>query len=719
MLLPGKKYGDGRVRQQAVAFAGLNYTPGAYIGQWEKTWNVSSREYPALVPRPGREVRGTHEGATAMAVHDKMALVVGTKFYYDGTYIGEVSPGEKQIAVVGDWLVIWPDKMYYNRKDGTYASLELTLTLPEAVGLTAAGKKITIPKNSYVFHNTGAAGETVLSGRGEIEVLNPTALSPVTTTDEDGNATTTYEPKYLSGFRRGDKIHIDNYTHSVLTVTSSSREYWPGVNRDWVDIEYGRIGGWPSLGTVKGTVGGWAYAKTEGTGNVYDDDIHKYDSYTVAYDAATDALVWKKIYVSGRYLNEFKVGDIVAIDEANNRYEAIVHIDRTLYTDHYYYNAITTAVYEGTPVAFPTFTTLVTENAITTADKLRISAGNVSVTTQMQSYTDTEMNFADSVAKLNGLGEITIQRIAQPDLQYICAHEGRLWGVDGDTIYASKLGDPKVFETETTTQVDPWNTMVATDGEWTGIVSYSGTLLAFKEHVLHKIIGTLPENYQVYTYNVEGIKPGCHKSAVVIGEVLYYVGRGGVYAYGGNTPGLISGDFGVVRYADAVGGTDGRDYYLSARREDTGGYELLVLDTYNGIWLCEDDLRVGNFDFYDGDLYALDLDGGHVTKFGSGSETVTWSAVTGKMFEDSFNRKLYTRFIVRVDMDAGSVIRMEASHDGGEWIKIYEYTAGSDKTLEVPILPRRCDNFRLRISGRGFIRLRGIAREYREGSHRG
>lgn len=153
MLLPGKKYGDGRVRQQAVAFAGLNYTPGAYIGQWEKTWNVSSREYPALVPRPGREVRETHEGATAMAVHDKMALVVGTKFYYDGTYIGEVSPGEKQIAVVGDWLVIWPDKMYYNRKDGTYAPLELKICT--ALGVNIGDIMEFLPEQKTIEKNPG------------------------------------------------------------------------------------------------------------------------------------------------------------------------------------------------------------------------------------------------------------------------------------------------------------------------------------------------------------------------------------------------------------------------------------------------------------------------------------------------------------------------------------------------------------------------------------
>jgi hypothetical protein len=37
--------------------------------------------------------------------------------------------------------------------------------------------------------------------------------------------------------------------------------------------------------------------------------------------------------------------------------------------------------------------------------------------------------------------EVTIARVMS-DLEYVCENENRLWGVGGNTIYSSKLGDP-------------------------------------------------------------------------------------------------------------------------------------------------------------------------------------------------------------------------------------------------------------------------------------
>ena len=114
MKLPNLPYSDSRMKQAMLAFGGVDYTPGAEPGQWEETENVSCREYPALVPRESREIVETHDGATALYVYDKIAEVIGTGFYYDGVYKCEVSPGRKQIVKVGDLIVMYPDKLYYN-----------------------------------------------------------------------------------------------------------------------------------------------------------------------------------------------------------------------------------------------------------------------------------------------------------------------------------------------------------------------------------------------------------------------------------------------------------------------------------------------------------------------------------------------------------------------------------------------------------------------------
>lgn len=707
------------MRQQNLAFGGIDYTPGCAPGSWEAAENVSSREYPAVVPRESRAVYAEHPGATAMYVHDKMALVVGTDFYYDGVRIGSVSPGRKQIVVVGEWLIIWPDKIYYNMEDGTYTSLELTIPIVDTVGLTASGKTLKIPGKGYVYADVGE-GETI-TGYGDYGTLNVTVMAKkvggyISSGDSSDSDDEEPTPMYLDQITTDYNVYIDDVAYRVLTVKKDTREFWPGVTRQYVTIEYGEK---PMLGTatVYGTIAGWAHTK----GNDPYSERTKATKWTLGYDYTNQVIIgtktWDPDSYGSHYLNKLKVGDVVAFDADTMAYEKIETIERTLYTDHYYYNAIRTRRYEvAQTILNPSPETIITQNAITTADRLRLSAGNVTVDTAYVRHNDSGITFADSVAKLEGKGDITIQRIADPDLDFICAHNNRLWGVHGDTIYASKQGDPKVFKSETTTQVDPWSTEVGTDGEWTGIVSYSGSLLAFKEHVLHKVLGTLPENYYSYVYNVEGIKRGCHASAVIVGEVLYYYAPGGVHAYTGATPSLISANFGTREFGNAVGGTDGRNYYLSMQDEKTENWELYFLDTVRGLWLREDNLQVGNFDWFEGELYALDIDTGNVLQFGAGDERVRWSVTTGKLFEDTLNRRRYTRAILRADMGEGSTITVEASHDDGEFMPLYKHATAHGKTLVMPILPRRADNFRLRISGEGFVRLRGLAREYKEGS---
>lgn len=705
--LPSLIYGDGRVRQQNLAFGGIDYTPGCAPGSWEATENVSSREYPAVVPRPSREVTETHEGATAMYVHGKMALVIGTEFYYDGVKIGNVSPGRKQIAVVEDWLIIWPDKIYYNMADGTFTALELTLPINGTVGLTASGKKLTIPPKGYVYEAV-RAGETI-TGYGQGGAA-PTVLSYPVYGSSSG-----LEPRYLNQITTNHAIQINDVVYRVRKVETEKREYWPGVYHDYVTISYS-----DQLATeILGTVSGWA---EDTTGTIIGKSRTRVPKWTIGYDYTNDIIVgerdehWQTID-HNHYINTLVVGDIVAFDEETKAYEQIDYIDRTLYTDHYYYNAITTKRYEiAQTILNPTPETIINTNAITTADRLRLTAGGVTVETAYVSHDDNSITFADSVAKLNGKGDITIQRIADPDLDFITAYQNRLWGVKGKKIYASKQGDPKVFSEDTGTAMDPWNTDVGTDGEWTGIASLSGELLAFKEHVVHKILGTEPANYGAYAYNIEGIKKGCHMSTVVIGEVLYYYAPGGVYAYSGTAPSLISANFGVRRFGNAVGGTDGRNLYLSMQDADSEKWELYFLDTIRGIWLREDNLQVANFDLYEGDLYALDMDTGEVLRFGYGDERVRWSVTTGKLFEDTLNRRRYTKAILRADISDGATITIEASHDDGTFEPLYKHATAHGKTLVMPILPRRTDNFRLRISGEGFVRLRGLAREYKEGS---
>lgn len=797
------------MKQSVLEFGGVDYTPGAQPGQWEDTENVSCRDYPALVPRESREILEDLDDETALYVYDKIARVIGTEFFYDGQKICNVSPGRKQICTVGNQIIIYPDKICYTIGEGTAPSTEMTIPIPYSQGVRASGKRLTVPETGIVYSSTNRSGET-LTGRGQIQA---SLLNPTVTISRNFTQMTVY----FSSVRVNDTIiiHDDYYgtdiSYTVTNVQNETRHYWPAtdgyINRQYVTLTFGRDIYDPVYARLvweEQTLGGWAYAPDT---TIYTENIEPEPT-------------------TGKYLNEFEVGDKLRAVNDPPSYERVKTINRTLYTDHYYYTGIETRIYEGQTITYAGMDTIVDTYSITPLQKLRLTAGNISIDTHMTSYDTTNgrwMEFADPISELNGKS-ITIQRVDEdePDLEYICTHNNRLWGVANNKIYASAWGDPTVFSTETQTQVDPWSSEVAEDGEWTGIVSYSGTLLAFKEHIMYKVIGTLPENYTVYTYHVEGIKRGCHKSAVIIGEVLYYLGPNGVYAYTGSVPERISGNFGTRVYSDGVGGTDGLRYYLSARRGSE--WDLHVLDVEKGIWLREDDTEIIDFArsdrpvvaskmtaqaeiacrvnsetflmktdnalasyhfFYDaanttwkldddenpiavdineygitvydpsaepeeeeeeseeeeeteptpedGDVIDVRVSGagfyalcanGETVHFNSGNEVISWRAVTAKLYEDirtqyvniPIEHHSYSRFVIRIELAPQSTFNVEISYDGEEFTPCYKQLASRRQTYTVPIIPRRCDNMRIRLSGTGWFWLLGIVRVVHEGS---
>ena len=60
---------------------------------------------------------------------------------------------------------------------------------------------------------------------------------------------------------------------------------------------------------------------------------------------------------------------------------------------------------------------------------------------------------------------------------------------------------------------------------------------------------------------------------------------------------------------------------------------------------------------------------------------------------------------------------MEAQYDSdGAWRTVDELTATEKRSFVLPIVPRRCDHYRLRLTGSGGWRLYSLARSYYAGS---
>ena len=138
-----------------------------------------------------------------------------------------------------------------------------------------------------------------------------------------------------------------------------------------------------------------------------------------------------------------------------------------------------------------------------------------------------------------------------PELLYPCECSNRLWGVSGNVIWGSALGDPLTFYHYDGLSTDSYAVTVGTDGAFTGCCAYSSNLLLFKEDMMYKLLGSQPSEYRLYQYSVPGVEMGSAKSLCVINEILYYKGVAGVYAYSGGTPYLLTECFGPRKYRNA------------------------------------------------------------------------------------------------------------------------------------------------------------------------
>lgn len=313
-------------------------------------------------------------------------------------------------------------------------------------------------------------------------------------------------------------------------------------------------------------------------------------------------------------------------------------------------------------------------------------------------------------------GYITIERKV-PDLDYICESENRLWGCNSkeQTIYSSALGDPSNFFVYEGVSTDGYALAVGTEGDFTGCCKLGSSVLFWKETRLHKLLGSYPAEYALYTYDIEGLQAGCHKSLQIINEVLYYQGLHGVYAYSGGLPSLVSANFGDRTFTGGVAGSDGDTYFLSLMEGNRA--HLLVYETRQAVWLEEDGTRVVDFARVGKDLYLLDSEG-CVWLEDSGEEDpeLPWMAQFAPFYETAEGRKVFTKVLLRLELPRGAWMKVETRRDGGNWLEGRKIVGRDADTIPVQLPINRCDRFEVRLSGKGPCTVKAMVLEYAMGS---
>ena len=314
---------------------------------------------------------------------------------------------------------------------------------------------------------------------------------------------------------------------------------------------------------------------------------------------------------------------------------------------------------------------------------------------------------------------VTIKRTV-PDLDFICESGNRLWGTHENTIYASAWGKPTNFKSFEGLANDSYYIDVGSEGDFTGCMPYASYICFFKENTLHKLYGTKPANYQINTANVYGVQRGSERSMHIVNEQLLYKGVNGVYAYTGGVPELISESFGNKRFCDAVASCDGEKYYISMKstQGDKEEWSMFTYDVMKNIWLREDDTQAVDMAFYDGKVYFLDAEGGlyYIDKTADRSN-IEWGATLCTIHETMNERKVYSKFHLRMDMSAGAWIAVDVKTDNDlQWKQVYTTHNEKARTVSIPIMPTRCDCIDVRIRGKGKCTIKTFIREFSVGS---
>ncbi len=675
---------------QLLSFGGLNLSDSTKAGELRVSRNLSSDRHPYLTTRKKRTTLGTYTRPTALFDWDGLIVVDGTSLMFDGETVGTVTAGEKQFAVINTKLIIWPDKKYLDLTSNEFKPLEAALSSPAS--------------NAVFTSSTLKMDAVALVGSADVQIpytsenmLTVKVYTSVLWTEADGWTKNGEAEKLATEIEVGDIViptKIEASGAYVIGFKAGDNTY-PAENNDGRYFEIMAVADnaaqeyrWEYFTYHNVTVGGETVINIDrfigyiyGTEDEYPDPgIADYGGESYYFANRTESGTTGIVDITyddhsssdGELLSDyFKAGDVVTISGCmtypeNNIPAPSNDTDKRLYI------------------------TNVTDDTIT-FDSAVFTAGSEA-------------------------GAVTVTKLV-PDFSFICAHKNRLWGVQDQTIYASALGDPSTFFDYSNLSTDSYAAPVDTKGEFTGCCSYSDDLIFFKEDMLYRVVGNYPSEYGYAKYNLPGLQAGSYKSLQIINEVLYYKAKTGIYAYTGGTPQLISYQLGLNIHSNAVAGTDGIKYYVSMLDAD-GLWGLYVYDTLHGGWLREDVVHVADFTYQYGILCFMDLDSGAVIGVGGegDEDDFGWTAELVEIDAATLNKKHFTKIAVRMDLSARAWLKVETSCDRSAFKQVYLTHDDNAKTFTIPLLPVRCDEIRIRLSGMGQCIIKSIECEYSVGS---
>ena len=315
-----------------------------------------------------------------------------------------------------------------------------------------------------------------------------------------------------------------------------------------------------------------------------------------------------------------------------------------------------------------------------------------------------------------------------PEMDFVVEAQNRLWGCrcgvrDGQPVnelYASALGDCTAWQRFSGLATASWAASVGSEGPFTGAGVLDGCPVFFKEGCVHRVYPSASGAHRVAELRLAGTAKGCADSVTPFDGGLAYVSPLGVVRWAGGGTTLLSEELGPLRPSFAAAGAWGGRLFV-ALREDAGD-TLWVWDARHETWFSEslppEGLPVCFAATGTGLLAASgnavwDLTG----RQGEPEGTVRFSCTSGLIGYAVTGQKYVSRLVLRARLPRGSRMDVWLEYDSdGVWHHAGHLRGQDTGSFLLPVRPRRCDHFRLRLTGEGDVRLFSIVKHVVKGS---
>lgn len=641
-----------RSQQVTDTFGGYNHNLKIPEGEFYEMENLCGDDYPLLATRKQRNTLQAFGGNLQAMVSkgDNLYYIAG----YDSTtktcgfYAGDekvmdlaYAGGLKRFVSMGAYLLIWPDKVWYNTADGTHGNMEKMFS-------AAAG--------TYLDHSL-----TSSSGPDGQEIYDIYVLWYIRPCSRDGKIV------YTTGANYGEK--------RVVVV-------------DGIEYHY--------LNFVK--------PKEPKNGDAYIDRETRtpyiYNGISKDWSAQDVPVMWLECKGIG---SAFAPGDYIRVSG----------VDPGTYSGQNVGDNPSDGVYREVLVTGENYIVL---DAYAPTDE----HGIMNDTPPAEGYVKAAMDI--------------------PDMSYVIEAQNRLWGckygtVNGklvNEIYASALGRFDVWHKFAGVSTDSYAASVGSDGRWTGAVNYQGYPLFFKEDRMHKVYVSASGAHRIQEYTMRGVQPGGAKSLAVVNGVLFYKARDCVCAYDGSgAPTDVSEKLNLDSLSRpgttiSIAAAYRDKYYLYLQMSTPPGSRLLVLDTRRGAWYRENlpSGSITDFTELNGSLlcaaYGIEEiahDNLVSELIGTEEGNVAWSCETGLIGYSTVEQKYVSRFNIRMSLARDAYMDVLVQYDSdGVWHNQGRVQGVGTRTFMLPVRPRRCDHFRIRLEGSGDVRIYSFAKIFEAGS---